>query len=665
MPLILVEVSAALLLLSGVPDLPRLGGPRATKWVGSLIALIGSALGVAASVWALTQASEASQSIPWNLPGGDLDLGLDPLSAFFLVPIFLVGGLGTLYQIGYWDPASHPRNLRAHRFFWGLLQGGLALLVLARNGVAFLFGWEVMALSAFFLISTEDQREEVREAAWVYLVATHVGTLSLFGMFSLLWASTGSFGWGTLDLGGQEAWRLWVLFALAIIGFGLKAGLMPLHFWLPGAHANAPSHVSAMLSGVVIKMGIYGLARLLSMIPQPPLSWGGLLLLLGAVSCVGGVLFAIGQHDLKRLLAYHSVENIGIILMGLGLALIGRSTGRRDLLMLGMAGCLLHVWNHGLFKPLLFFGAGAVLHTTHTREMDALGGLAGRMPWTAGLFLVGALSICGLPPFNGFVSELFIYLGFFRGLLTVDGASYPAVALGAPILAIVGALAVACFVKVYGAVFLGSPRSSVVASAQEPPLTMRSAMAPLAAACVGIGVAPFLVARLLEHAVRTWGGESLSPVRAADIEAWVPLGWLTFLGLALILSIGVLFLRFSRALGRSTARSVTWDCGYAAPTPRMQYTSSSFAKILVDQFSWVLHPKGELPQVRGFFPTTVRSHSWVEDRVLGEIIHPLAKALERLCARLRPLQQGKLQAYLLYMFIILGILLIWGALGAP
>lgn len=295
---------------------------------------------------------------------------------------------------------------------------------------------------------------------------------------------------------------------------------------------------------------------------------------------------------------------------------------------------------------------------------DAVG-LAGRMPWTAGLFLVGALSICGLPPFNGFVSELFIYLGFFRGLLTVDGASYPAVALGAPILAIVGALAVACFVKVYGVVFLGSPRSSAVASAQEPPLTMRSAMAPLAVACVGIGVAPFLVARLLEHAVRTWGGESLSPVRAADIEAWVPLGWLTFLGLALILSIGVLFLRFSRVWGRSTARSVTWDCGYAAPTPRMQYTSSSFAKILVDQFSWVLHPKGEQPQIRGFFPTTVKRHSWVEDRVLGEIIHPLAKALERLCARLRPLQQGKLQAYLLYVFIILGILLIWGALGAP
>ena len=285
----------------------------------------------------------------------------------------------------------------------------------------FLLGWEMMALSAFFLVSTEDHLASCREAGWIYLVATHIGTLGLFAMLALWRWATGSFDLvpaaeGVLSVGVQHS-----LFLLALLVFGLKAGMMPLHFWLPTAHANAPSHVSAILSGVVLKIGIYGLLRMLSLLPNPPAAWGGLILLLAACSALLGVVFALGQHDLKRLLAYHSVENIGIILMGLGLAMLGRSLDRPTWMVLGMAGCLLHVWNHSFFKSLLFFCAGSVLHSAHTREIDRLGGLAKRMPSTAFLFQIGAVAICGLPPLNGFVSELLIYLGLLASVVAPTG----------------------------------------------------------------------------------------------------------------------------------------------------------------------------------------------------------------------------------------------------
>src|SRR5262249_16708559 len=287
------------------------------------------------------------------------------------------------------------------------------LQVIARNAVLFLAGWEIMALAAFVLVSTEDDKPAAREVGYVYLVATRFGTLAIFAMFALLAA-----GGGTLDFDGwPRALASPVgdaIFVLGLVGFGLKAGVMPLHVWLPGAHATAPSHVAALMSGVLIKMGIYGLVRLTSLCAQPPAWWGHTLLALGVLSAVLGVGFALGQHDLKRLLAYHSVENIGIICMGLGVAVLGPAPGRGgprargpgELVALGLAGALLHVWNHGLYKGLLFLSAGSVAHTAGTREIDRLGGLWRRMPWTGLAFLVGAVAICGLPPLNGLVSEL-------------------------------------------------------------------------------------------------------------------------------------------------------------------------------------------------------------------------------------------------------------------
>ncbi|MEI6876963.1 MAG: proton-conducting transporter membrane subunit, partial [Spirochaetota bacterium] len=434
---------------------------------------------------------------------GDSIFGIDPLSAFFLVPVFLMGGLGALYATGYRPAQRHPRTSRRSGLFWGSLVAGLAILIIARNALAFLLGWEGMALSAFFLITLDDAAEETRGAGFVYLVATHVGTLLLFCLFARWRQVTGSFDLLPAAKGLFDPQAANLLFLLAFLAFGLKAGMMPLHFWLPGAHAAAPSHVSAMLSGVVLKMGIYGLMRFVLLLPDPPLLWGESIIALGAVSSLLGVAFAIAQHDLKRLLAYHSVENIGIILMGFGVALVGQSLGRPGLTVLGMGAALLHVWNHSVFKSLLFFAAGSVVERTGTRSIDRLGGLSRIMPWTAAFFLVGAVAISGLPPLNGFVSEFLVYVGAFRGSLEAGGGSVvPLVVI--PVLAATGALALGCFVKVYGAIFLGAPRSRVRPSGGESASSMLLPMAVLSGICVFIGALPLLASRILDPVLSFW-----------------------------------------------------------------------------------------------------------------------------------------------------------------
>ncbi len=315
--------------------------------------------------------------LPLPIAGAEFTLATDPISSFFLVPVFLIPLLGSIYGLDYWRQDQHPDDGRKLRVFYGLLAASLAVLVLAHNSVTFLFGWEGMAMAAFFLVATEDRNPEARAAGWLYLAASHFATLCLFALFGLLYGLTGSFDLVPLAAGSISPVAVNVVFLLALAGFGLKAGIMPLHFWLPSAHAMAPSHVSALMSGVMIKAGIYGLVRITSILPEVPLWFGVLLLSLGVVSAVLGVAFALGQHDLKRLLAYHSIENIGIIVIGLALALLGRALGHETWVVLGLSGCLLHVWNHALFKSLLFLSAGSVIHARHTREIDALGGLGG------------------------------------------------------------------------------------------------------------------------------------------------------------------------------------------------------------------------------------------------------------------------------------------------
>jgi hydrogenase-4 component B len=643
---------------SGIPGLLVGRTSMIGQWATTLLAVFGAGLGLGGVGWFWATGDSQPIVRPWLIPGAEFSVALDGLSAIFLLPIFLISLLGNVYGLAYWKQTEHPQNGRKLRVFYGTLTAGMALLVIAHNGILFLFGWEIMALSAFFLVSTEDHEKEVREAGWLYLVATHAATLCLFALFALLRTANGSFALVPLNPDRLTPGLATAIFILALIGFGLKAGIMPLHIWLPSAHAAAPSHVSAIMSGVLIKMGIYGLVRVTSLLPNPPLEWGGVVLGLGVVSGVLGVAFAIGQHDLKRLLAYHSIENIGIIVMGLGLALMGRSLGREDWVILGLGGSLLHVWNHAIFKSLLFLSAGSVIHTTHTREIDLLGGLAKGMRWTALCFLVGAVAICGLPPLNGFVSEFLVYLGLFGTLGDGRGPSFAAPAFAAPALALIGALALACFVKVYGAVFLGTARSDHARHAHESPPAMLGPMGVLVACCFLIGLAPLLIAPIIGQGVSAWapGLKDAGP----RLVALAPLGWITAMGLGLIAALLAggtgLWLRLRHSI---VAKAATWGCGYVAPTPRMQYTSSSFAQMLVGLFGWALRPRTHKPRNLPLFPQKTAFHSETPDTVLDEAVLPAFRFGAWLFSWFRVFQQGSIQTYLLYIFVALIALLLW------
>ena len=638
---------------SGLPAVvPSCRGNRSAV-LSTALMVLGSACGIAAAIGVL-RAGPSLGAWPWSVPGGELAVRLDGLAALFLLQIFLVAPLGSIYGLAYWSDREHPESARKLRVFYGLTTAGMALVVIARNAILFLVGWEVMALAAFLLISTEDQRPEVRESGLVYLVATRFGTLCLFAFFTLLRSVNGSYDFSAprLDAAAPIASAMMIL---ALVGFGLKAGAMPLHLWLPGAHANAPTHVSALMSGVLIKMGIYGLARFISFFPSPPTWWGTVVLSAGAVSGVLGVVFAIAQHDVKRLLAYHSVENIGIILMGLGIGLLGRSYSNETVFVLGIGGALLHVWNHGLFKALLFLGAGSVIHSTHTREIDQLGGLAKRMPWTAVAFVVGAVAISGLPPLNGFVSEFLVYLAFLRGSTARETLLWSISAFSAPILALIGALALACFVKVVGAVFLGQPRTDQASSAHESPAAMLMPMGVLGAGCVAIGLGPWLVAPVLDRALEAW-----VPVRTVpQIASLAPLTVLSMLGAFLALSIGI-GLVWARRLRGAVHPALTWDCGYAAPSSSMQYTSSSFAAMIVGSFAGLLGLEKHAARVNGVFPGRTSFHSHLPDIVLDRAVLPGVRFIGRGLSWFRWVQRGAVQLYLLYILVTLVLLLlIW------
>jgi hydrogenase-4 component B len=654
----LVLVGIILAAASGLLGVPFGRTSTFGQWLTTLLAVLGAGLGLAAIVTFWATGDSRPVELPWRLPGAEFSVAIDGLSAVFLLPIFLISLLGNVFGLDYWKQTEHPQNGRKLRFFYGTLTAGMALLVIARNSILFLCGWELMALSAFFLVTTEDHKPEVREAGWNYLVAAHVATLCLFALFALLRAASGSFALAPLAEDGMTPTMATAVFVLALIGFGLKAGVMPLHVWLPSAHAIAPTHVSAIMSGVILKMGIYGLVRVTSLFPNPPLQWGLVVLALGVVSGVLGVAYAIAQHDLKRLLAYHSIENIGIIMMGLGLALIGRSLGRADWVILGLSGCLLHVWNHSLFKALLFLSAGSVIHATHTREIDQLGGLAKPMPWTALGFLVGAVAICGLPPLNGFVSEFLIYLGLFGTLGDAGGPSFVGAAFAAPALALIGALAAACFVKVYGAVFLGTARSERAARAHESPASMLGPISVLVACCFLIGLAPLLLAPILGTGISAWAPNLKDA--GPRLVTLAPLDWITVMGLLLLAALLLVGAVLHTRLRHSVVdRGSTWGCGYAAPTPRMQYTSSSFAQMLVAMFSWALRPRTHQPQKLPLFPQRTAFHSEVPDAVLDEVVLPTFRFSAWLFSGIRVFQQGNIQIYLLYIFLALVGLLLW------
>ncbi|HEY6224812.1 MAG TPA: proton-conducting transporter membrane subunit [Gemmatimonadales bacterium] len=602
-------------------------------------------------------ASVAPVSLAIPAPSGPWVFGLDSLSATFLLVVLGPGLASALYGVGALsDDSGGFRRVTVARSLFAVELAALALVVLARAVVPFLVAWEVMAVLAYFLVTFDSDRAEVRRAGLVYLVATHSGTLALLALFAF-WA--GASGGGlTFDALAAGAPRLVaggaLVWGLALFGFGLKAGLVPLHFWLPDAHASAPTHVSALMSGVVIKMGIYGLFRVVSLFgtSAPPVWWGWLVLLVGVASGVLGVLWALAQHDIKRLLAYHSVENIGIILIGLGIGALGSAYGLPVVATLGYAGAALHTVNHAVFKSLLFLGAGAAAHAAGTRIMDRLGGLGRRMPVTWAAFLIGSVAIIGLPPLNGFVSEWVVYQGLLHSV-TAGGAIRLAL-FAVPGLALIGGLALACFVKVCGIVFLGVPRSAGAAEAHEVSRGMRGSMLALAAACLLLGLAPWIAVRPALVL-----GASLQPAAAALaqpelVAAVARIGWLSLAVVVLVFfgSVGWAVVRRRRPL----AQAETWGCAYALPSARMQYTASSFAAPLLR--SW-----GALAGIRRE-ATRDAFHEHPRELVLEGAILPAWGALRGALARLRTIQHGRLWVYLLYLIAVLLVLLAYLARSA-
>ncbi|MCF7849281.1 MAG: hypothetical protein K9M45_10545 [Kiritimatiellales bacterium] len=597
----------------------------------------------------------------WHLPAGHFSIGLDALGAVFLIPVFTIPMLGSFYGLSYWRQSEHPENGRGLGLLYGLLAGGMALVVLSRDSILFLIAWELMAMAAFFLAGAEDEKAEVRRAGWIYLVATHAGTVCLLALFCLLRQVSGGFTLSAVDAGSLTSGIATTLFVLTIIGFGFKAGLMPLHVWLPGAHANAPSHVSAVMSGVMLKMGIYGILRILTLLPVTEVWNGEVVLAVGAVTGLLGIIFAIAQNDIKRLMAYSSIENIGIITMGIGLALIGRALHRTDFILLGLGGALLHVWNHSLFKSLLFLNAGTIMHVLHTREMNRMGGLAKTMPVTAGLFLLGAVAICGLPPLNGFASEWLIYLGLYHSVDAGSGSIWT-VGVATVALAAIGALALACFVKIYSTVFLGTARAPVHGQPRDPSPLMRYPMLLLAGGCIVLGILPQLGFPLLQNAVAQWM-EPTDPAVPLLLSV-APFQWISGMAMVFIVLVvgGTMLLR--RKIVRQAPEPMgTWGCGYAQPTERMQYTATSFVEMLVSLFRWVLFPRIRRPAISATFPAKADFSTEVPDPVLERVILPAFRQAGRNMMKLRLLQQGRIQIYLLYILSIVLFLLYWEQWG--
>jgi hydrogenase-4 component B len=616
-------------------------GPRRPRfWLGATLVGAAALLGAAMAVL-LGVAPEWDRVGTFALGGEHPHLRLDALSAVFLALLAVVGGAGAAYSRDYWSDHHYPRSAGRSRFWWSVLVAMMALVLVSANGLYFLFAWELFTVAAFFLILLESRGRKVRAAAWLYLAASHVGTLCLFAFFALLAERTGSW-----DLGPQlrEVAGLAPLFWLALVGFGVKAGLFPLHVWLPSAHANAPSHVSAILSGVAIKLGVYGIVRFSGWLPLPTQA-GWIVIALGAVGALFGIAFAFAQNDLKRLLAYCSVENVGVILIGVGAAMLGTSHGNTPWGRLALIGALLHVWNHGLFKSLLFFGAGSVLHATGTRDISRLGGLWTRMPWTAGLFAVGSIAVSSLPPLNGFVSEWLIYLGLFDSGIEHGPMAWATIPVTI-VLGMAGALALASFAKAGALVFCGAPRTKRVAHAHEAGPWMLGPMLIFGVMCVALGLGPAALWPLIGRAAGVWNpawqvsAESAPASLSALGHAHVVLA-LVVLGAAVLL--------WRRARANGLRRGLTWDCGYAAPKARMQYTSGSFSGIAAGWFFWLLQPERVLQRPRGPMPEFSRRVERVPETVLEKLIGPVGEGVLRVSTAVRRLQHGRLQYYILYL----------------
>jgi formate hydrogenlyase subunit 3/multisubunit Na+/H+ antiporter MnhD subunit len=654
--MLLLLLAMGALLLGGLAALLARRSERWSTRFGVGGAVTGCLLGLIPVADVLRGLPPLSLQTRWGVPYGAVSLELDSLSAVFLLPTFALSALAAIYGAEYMRPRRGTEPPAAAWLFFNVLVASMALVLVARNAVLFLVAWETMALASFFLVTFDDEQESVRRAGRVYLVATHLGTSCLLALFLLLGR-----GQATLDFADfQPSAPLPLLFFLALAGFGTKAGLMPLHVWLPEAHPAAPSHVSAVMSGVMITTGIYGLVRTLGFLGPLPAWCGWTLGLIGLVSALLGVLLALAQEDVKRVLAYSTVENAGIVTLGLGLGLLALAGDMPAVAVLAFAGSLLQVWNHALAKGVLFLAAGAVAHATGSRVLDRLGGLLRTMPETGAAFLVGAAAITGLPPLGGFASELLLLLAAFHGA-SAPGPTGPLPFLGALAgVGLVAGLAAACFARAFGVGFLGHARSPAAAAAHDPGPAMRHIVRLLAGGCLLFAaLTPWVTAAMTPSLVAMTGLPPES-VRAGVAAGAGALRASLAAGVGLLAIIGILAVFRRRLLAtRSVARGAAWDCGYAAPSPRMQYTASSFAEPLTTLFAALAGTRATIDPPAGFFPANAAFATHTPDPAAERLFVPLGRIMARALAALHWLQHGRIQLYVLYVTLTLLVLLLW------
>ena len=599
--------------------------------------------------------SEVRKLDPSVLAPFPFTFSLDRLGSFFMILICAVALPVLIFSVSY---VSRHYTAARQKWLWALLLVFIASMVgvvAASSGFAFLVAWEIMSLTSAGLILLEGSSGERRHNLFIYLLMTHAGTAAVIASFLVFLPHSHTLDFAAIRAAGASlphGVRI-ALFLLAFVGFGTKAGIIPLHLWLPRAHPIAPSPVSALMSGVMLKIAVYGFVRFaFDFLAGGPSWFGYLVLAAGAVSGLLGVLYAIAEHDLKRLLAYHSVENIGIIYLGLGASLVFMAHDARVWAALALAGALLHTLNHALFKSLLFLGAGAIADSTHTVDLEDLGGLQRRMPVTGAVFLIGCCSIIGLPLFNGFISEWMIFRSFLGGSILVNTNAQIILPLMVGVLALIGGLAAACFVKVFGVAFLGRPRSQEAERASEAPLSMRAGMILLAGACVVIGTWPGAFLRPIVSLAQSLVGATAAPPEALAIARVIP--WVAAALLALLGAVAV--------LKRAKRLTPTWACGLPGLTSRMQYTSTAFSKPIRFVFARVYKADRRLevlPEDQPYFPASISYHSERTTSYERALYRPFVDAVVAAANQLRRLQTGNIQVYLLYIVLTLVCLLIY------
>jgi hydrogenase-4 component B len=661
-PLQVAGLAVALALISAFVSLLAPRQPKLLRILAMPLFALAGLTALVAGLVALSHNSAATATLPLGLPWLPWQVRLDNLSGFFFSLIGIVTLAVGLYAPAYVRSFEQGReSLGALGGFGGLFLAGMLLVVLADDAFLFMLAWEVMSLSSYFLVAFQHEHPANRRAAFLYLLMAHIGGLAILLGYGVLASFGQGFGFDAMrDAALSPVWAS-VAFVLAFVGFGMKAGLVPLHVWLPEAHPVAPSHISALMSGVMLKVAVYGFIRFVfDLLGDLQWQWGVAVLIIGSLSALMGVLMALMQNDLKRLLAYSSVENLGIIFMALGLSLIYLATGHAVLGTLAFVAALYHALNHALFKSLLFLGAGAILHSTHERDLEQMGGLLRRMPWTGFFFLMGAIAISALPPFNGFVSEWLTFQAALQAWSLESGVLRSLIPIAAAILALTGALVAATFVKVYGVAFLGQARSRHVRRARQVPVGMRVGQGLLALLCLALGLMPTSMVGLLEQVShQLFGG--LLPQAAA--HGWL---WLTPVSaetasysapLAVVLIVAIAIVA-KWALKTSSVHRVRrcdpWDCGFAPPTARMQYSSTAFAQPVRRVFGLLLQvDEGVTPREDG----QPRYQYKLGDRIWPLLYLPVAALVENAARRVVRLQSGNVRLYLGWTLATLLVLL--------